>query len=268
MTINVPNFLQQNGVGQLLPLNLCKIRCSNTDIKVAAGDNSLQARVQNGVSGSSKTGFIFLFQDDFLTKLLGVCKVEVHSLTYINFAVRSGEEYDYTLKVLNSPNADGETPVRTIELFCSDPSLIYPPGGKKRNVQVLKDIKKFSQGFPMIIKSDVMGVTRARVHCVDINTRKVVQAYLFDIQADKPKIDKTVPLSSFVGKEKLFKFNFLSPATSALTTFSLSSNSPQLLRPVNQYEKVQPKQNKELEVVVPAQAVPGMFEAIVHINRV
>ena len=143
-----------------------------------------------------------------MTKLLGVCCIEVFALTYINFNVRAGEEYDYSIKVHNLQNKEGSTPQRTIELFSSDSTLIYPPNGKKRNVQLLKDIKKFAQGFPLMIRSRQQGVSRARVNCVDINSREVVESFLFDIQADKPQCDRVVPIKAFTAKEMLFKFNW------------------------------------------------------------
>jgi len=106
----IPNFLKYDGVGELLPLNLCKIKCSNSAISVLAiNDSQLQTTVTNGLSRTMQKGFIFIYQDEYLTKLLGVCCVEIYSLTYINFNVRAGEEYDYTIKVHNIPNKEGET---------------------------------------------------------------------------------------------------------------------------------------------------------------
>jgi hypothetical protein len=141
----VPNFLQFSGVGEQLPLHLCKIKCSNKHMKtMVIGDNQLMCTVQNQEAQTVQKGFVYVFQDDFHSELLGVCCLEVHALTFVSFGVRAGEEYDYTLKVHNRPDDKGETPLRTIELFSSDPDLIYPPNGKKRNVQVLKDIKKFA----------------------------------------------------------------------------------------------------------------------------
>ena len=97
-------------------------------------ENKLMATVQNGASRTIHKGFVFIYLDKYYSKLLGVCELQVHSLTHISFTVRAGEEYDYTIQVHNMQNAAGETPVRTIELFSSDPELIYPPFGKKRNV--------------------------------------------------------------------------------------------------------------------------------------
>jgi len=54
--------------------------------------------------------------------------------------------------VHNKPNSKGETPQRTIELVSDNPSMIYAPNGKLRNVQILKDMKaKFGQSFPICI---------------------------------------------------------------------------------------------------------------------
>ena len=101
----------------------------------------------------------------------------------------------------NVPDKTGETPMRTIELFCQDPELIYPPNGKKRNVQVLKNIKRFSQSYTICIQCKTPGNKRARLNCVDINSREVIEQYLFDILAEKPFVDRTVQLKSLRGTD-------------------------------------------------------------------
>ena len=93
----IPNFLKHVGVGEVHPLNLCKVKCSNSaDIAVdIAGSSTLVASVNNKDSGSMQSAFVFIYQDEFCMTLLGVCKVEIYSLFQINFNVRAGKQYIY-----------------------------------------------------------------------------------------------------------------------------------------------------------------------------
>lgn len=36
------------------------------------------------------------------------------------------------------------------------------------------------------VKASVAGTQKVRIHCVDINTKELVQAWIFEIEADKP----------------------------------------------------------------------------------
>jgi hypothetical protein len=48
------------------------------------------------------------------------------------------------------------------------------------------------QAIPICIKSRICGVQKARVSCVDINTRELIERYLVEIDAEKPQIGKVV----------------------------------------------------------------------------
>jgi hypothetical protein len=85
---------------------------------------------------------LFIYQDPNCANLLGACKVEVYSLNLLRMKIKSGEEYEHVLPVLNKPLKDGTHKVRLVEVFSTDPSLIFAPGGKSRILFQLKDIKK------------------------------------------------------------------------------------------------------------------------------
>jgi hypothetical protein len=74
----IPNFILNQGSSDHKPLHLCKILCSNKSIKIqTTGDQSLYAEVENGPSMTSKNAFIFIYQDEFMSKMLGTCKIEI-----------------------------------------------------------------------------------------------------------------------------------------------------------------------------------------------
>lgn len=97
----IPNFLKHVGVGEVHPLNLCKVKSSNAaDVAIdIAGATSLTASVNNSESGLVQKAFVFIYQDEFCINLLGVCKLEIYSLAQINFNVRAGKQYIYDLLV-------------------------------------------------------------------------------------------------------------------------------------------------------------------------
>jgi len=56
-----------------------------------------------------------------MSKMLGTCKVEIHSCTHLKLQVKAGEEYEHHLKCINSFQEEKGVNSRTVELFSSDP---------------------------------------------------------------------------------------------------------------------------------------------------
>ena len=56
--------------------------------------------------------------------------------------INAGERYDFHLPILNRPLKDGSHKERLVEIFSTNPELIFAPEGKERNLFTLKDIKK------------------------------------------------------------------------------------------------------------------------------
>jgi len=81
-----------------------------------------------------KRAFLFIYKDEFCSEPLGSCKIELNFLTLVQLKVNAGEEYEYPITILNPAQPDGEIKQRTVEIFSSDPQLVFPPHGKKRNL--------------------------------------------------------------------------------------------------------------------------------------
>ena len=99
-------------------------------------DDDLLAVVQNGPSLSVQRGYVFVYSDELRSKLLGACKIEIQAVFPLNIKVKAGEEYDYPIRVFYPYRniSNNETAKRKIvEVFSTDNSLIFPPGGRMRN---------------------------------------------------------------------------------------------------------------------------------------
>lgn len=72
-----------------------------------------------------------------MSQMLGTCKVEIHSCTYVKLLVKAGEEFDYSLKCINKFNEEVGVKPRTVELFSTDPQLVYAPKGSARILSLL-----------------------------------------------------------------------------------------------------------------------------------
>ena len=66
--------------------------------------------------------------------------------------------------------------------------MVYPPGKKERNLSILQAGETVNIGVG--VKAISAGTERVRIHCVDINTKELVQAWIFEIEADKPLLQK------------------------------------------------------------------------------
>lgn len=55
------------------------------------------------------------------------------------------------------------------------------------------------------------GTQRAIVNCVDINTKELVQAWLIEIESDKPFLQKAYQIELQANKHYPYKFPYTSP---------------------------------------------------------
>src|SRR5450830_894613 len=113
---------------------------------------------------------------------MACCKVEIYALQCIRTKLQAaGPETLFQLQVRSDTK-------RTIELFSSNPRMVFPPGRRDRNLQVLqpKELTNLNIG----VKAQQAGTQRVRIHCVDLNTRELVQAWLLELEADKPLLQK------------------------------------------------------------------------------
>lgn len=80
----VPNFVEHVGASagrEVPPLNQCTIRSSNPKIKVeVTASNDLHAMVENGKSLTLQRGYVYVYSDDYESKLLGACRLEVQAV--------------------------------------------------------------------------------------------------------------------------------------------------------------------------------------------
>lgn len=126
--------------------------------------------------------FLYIYSDSYFSQLLACCKVEVYSLLCIKQKLQAaGPETIYQLQVRSHAK-------KTIEIFSSNPRLVFPPNRKERNLQLLQpgELTNINIG----VRAQVSGISRARIHCVDVNTKELVQAWLFEVEADKPNLQK------------------------------------------------------------------------------
>jgi hypothetical protein len=85
---------------------------------------------------------------------------------------------------------------RTVEFFSSNPRLVYPPGMKKeRLIKVLQpgDISTINMAVKVTsggLADTKQQVLKARLHCVDVTTKELVYAWLFEIDVDKPMVQR------------------------------------------------------------------------------
>lgn len=81
---------------------------------------------------------------------------------------------------------------RTVEIFSSNLKLVYPPcagGNKERLIQIIQPNELTQINMAMkIVGASNDGLHKARVHCVDVSTRELVYAWLFEIETEKPLV--------------------------------------------------------------------------------
>lgn len=233
-TSHVPNFVEYAGATagrDVKPLNQCTIMSSNPKIKIeVTAANSLVAIVENGKSLSVQRGYIYVYSDDYKDKLLGACRVDVQAVNQLNIKVKAGEEYDYFLKVFNPVVSEEEgVKQRIVEVFSTDPSLIYPPGGRLRNTFKLAARRQDPQHIPVCLMSRSHGTSKARVNVVDLHSRLVIESFLVMVEAGKPQIDQAYSIQCTKGQQNFYKMKYKNPFDQEQAMFAISTSNAALI---------------------------------------
>jgi len=76
---------------------------------------------------------------------------------------------------------------RTVELFSSNTQLVFAQNGK-RSLHLLKESRSAVQSMPISVRTMMMDTNTARVTAVDINSNEILEQYLIEVQAGKPKV--------------------------------------------------------------------------------
>ena len=121
--------------------------------------------------------YVYVYADHFASALMATCQVEVCALQCLRLKVPCGVESLYQLQVRSEVK-------RTIEVYADKPRVVYPPGKKERNIQIVQSGE--TSQLNVAVKTIQGGVQRIRLHCVDINTKELVQAWLLELESDKP----------------------------------------------------------------------------------
>lgn len=140
---------------------------------------------------------------------------------------------------------------RKLEIFSTDPQLVYPPEGRARNIFILQEIRNKPQFIPICLNSRTHGLCRARVSVVDMDTREPIETFLVEIDAEKPQIDQAVSIQCTLGQQNFYKMKFKNPFTDSMAIFNITSSNPGLVQPKKAIEKFQPKEEKELCFFLP-----------------
>jgi len=235
---------------------------------VTAGNN-LTATVENGKSLTTQKGYIYVYSDNYQSKLLGACRVEVQAANLLTIKVKAGEEYDYYLKVFN-PIISDEIGMkeRIVEVFSTDSQLIYPPGGKQRNTFRLLPLRKDPQHIPIALMSRSHGTSKAKVNVVDVRLRKIVESFLVVVEAEKPQIDQAFSIQCTKGQQNFYKMKYKNPFDEELAVFTISTSNAALIQPKTSSMRFQPNEEKDICFFLPQQSILKAHEAIVHLNRV
>ena len=148
--VRVPNFMPgKEDLGSVV------VHCTNPKIKIEAKDNEFHAVVEElGPAKTLELAYVFIYRDKQMMQLIGSCRVEINSLMMIAYAgATTDEQYEYALKVVN-PQQDKKFKDRTVELFSTDPQLVYKGTiGAKSNLYTLLGEKGKVQAIDVCIRA-------------------------------------------------------------------------------------------------------------------
>lgn len=109
---------------------------------------------------------------------------------------------------------------------------------------------------------DSSGIHRARVHCVDVQTRELIYAWLFEVEADKPMVQRSYPIQTSAGKVTPYKFAYANPL-GEFTTLEFVSSKPALMEVRREKQGFEAHESRHVELLVPAQPRAGAIEEVI-----
>jgi hypothetical protein len=131
--------------------------------------------------------------------MIASARLEFNALQKNFCQVKAGEEaYDH-LPVVNIPGKEG-VKKRTVELFASDPTVVYGPQGVGgRNIVILEERRGKPFDIPICIKARNNGTEKVRVAVVDLATRETIEQFLVVLEVDKPSIEHAHKIKVIAG---------------------------------------------------------------------
>jgi len=188
---------------------------------------------------------------------LASCKLEVYALQTIRQKLQAGgPETLCQLQVRSNVK-------RNIEVFSSNQKLVFTPAKKERNLQVL--MPNETSTINIAVRATMSGVQRARIHCVDITTKELVQAWLFEAEVDKPLLQRAMQVQAMVGRHTPFKFNYTNPLPEFVTV-QFGSSKSHLMEVRNERMAFEANETKPVELYLAPQGRAGKEEVFLYIN--
>jgi len=151
---------------------------------------------------------------------------------------------------------------RIIEIHSSNNQVAFTPNSKERNLQILK--KDQHALVDIGVKSSNDGPQRARIHCVDVQTKELFMAWIIEIEGNTQVASKQIEIYTQVGRTQPFGLLFRNPMPQ-YATFELVSSKPQTMEVRNRRLPMQPGAEAKIDLMFLPQYQPGHDEASLFI---
>ena len=106
------------------------------------------------------------------------------------------------------------------------------------------------------LPSQASSTYRVRVHCVDITTRELVYAWLFELEPSKPVIQRAYRIETVAGRHTPYKFPYANPL-SQFSMLEFVSSRPALMEVRRERQGFEASETRQIELMVPAQPNPA-----------
>jgi hypothetical protein len=112
-------------------------------------------------------------------------------------------------------------------------------------------------------------IHRVRVHCVDVSTRELIYAWLFELELSKPVVQRAYRIDSVAGRHTPYKFPYSNPLSS-FVMLEFVSSKPTLMEVRREKQGFEANVTRQIELMVPAQLTPANgteeHEVLLYVN--
>lgn len=199
---------------------------------------------------------IYLYANELKLSLLCTWEIRIKSHETIDVQVQLGSKVLQKFFIESNERA-------TVQCFASDPNLVYFTD--KNSVPIILVPEVPNEIKFVVFPKKKEGNNQVLINVVEITHKIVIKSVLVRIIPEIPVFSHVVRIDCNIGSSTHFKYEYMSKL-SRWAIIKFESNDEEYLRIIDSTLNFNPKEAKQISMVVPDQKQRGVSEVIVFIS--
>jgi hypothetical protein len=196
---------------------------------------------------------IYLYKDDFRFNLISSWSIRVNFLETIDIHSQLGTKINQRFFVETNER-------KTIQCFSSNPELVMFNEKYSVPIILIPDIPNEMKFIVFPKKKD--NISEVIINVVDIANKEIIKSILIRVIPEYPTFAHVVRIDCNVGTATHFKYEYTSKLNK-WSTIKFESNDEDFLRIIDSNLNFNPRETKQVLMVVPEQSQRGIAEEVI-----